>query len=120
MLAHGDKTQVMQHQGDVVTGSTAAVVVNVGRTVNSENCKPGKKLKEGGVWLRVPDEICPCDAEGRDRVLPGWELTVPVDDGSGMIAQQQGAATARKVVCEADAFELLGLPWHAPQDRNCP
>lgn len=49
----------------------------------------------------VPDEAPPLDPEGRERWPLGWQL-------------------GRRVETQQDLFELLGLPYREPADRDCP
>jgi hypothetical protein len=48
------------------------------------------------------------DAEKRDWWPPGWADTDGVWNG------------IQVVTCEADIFQLLGLPYADPSDRDCP
>lgn len=52
---------------------------------------------------RVPEEAPPVDSQSQEFWPKGWEQR-PV----------------KQVTCEADIFELLGLPFREPCERNCP
>lgn len=49
----------------------------------------------------VPEEGPPLNGDGDPEWPPGWS-----DD--------------RKLQHESDVFELMGLPYHPPHERNCP
>ena len=55
---------------------------------------------QGQAWL-VPSERPPRGRDGELAWPPGWHL-------------------GRTVATQDDIFELLGLPYRAPHDRNCP
>lgn len=57
--------------------------------------------KIGGQSFIIPDEHAPVDAAGEERWPPGW--------GPG-----------RRVETERDVFELLGIPYHEPHERDAP
>jgi DNA polymerase/3'-5' exonuclease PolX len=56
--------------------------------------------KDGRVWV-VPDEGPPLNRERKAEWPPGWDAS-------------------RRVKHESDIFELLGVPYHTPNERNCP
>ena len=72
--------------------------------------------------------VPPNDAEGKEWWPPGWTTTTTTttlpggeeEDGGG---GGRGGGTrwnGRTVQCEEDVFQLLGLPYRHPTDRDCP
>jgi len=63
----------------------------------------GQVPDDGAVELGLdPDPPAPSlDADGKDWWPVGWDET-------------------RVIVCERDVFELLGVPYKEPWDRDCP
>ena len=57
--------------------------------------------KDGNSAIVVPDEGPPLDRDGTPRWPPGWE-------------------SGRTVETEQDIFELLGVPYRPPHERNAP
>lgn len=57
--------------------------------------------KMDGESIMVPDEAPPLDRDGREHWPPGWR-------------------PGRQVETEADLFELLGIPYREPHERNAP
>lgn len=55
--------------------------------------------KSGGDVCLVPDEKSPLSHGGQERWPPGW--------GPG-----------RRVEAEGDVFDLLGIPYREPHERN--
>lgn len=67
------------------------------------SCAPVCRLvaKQGGrVWV-VPEEGPPLNRAGQPEWPPGWHRDRPVTH-------------------ERDVFELLRIPYHPPNERNCP
>lgn len=57
--------------------------------------------KDGKSAIVVPDEGPPLDRDGTPRWPPGW-------------------GPVRTVETEQDIFELLGVPYRPPHERNAP
>lgn len=61
---------------------------------------PSRLLRKvEGRSLLVPDEAAPTDRSGSERWPPGWH-------------------PGRRVQSQRDVFELLGLPYRHPQERD--
>ncbi|KAF6250979.1 hypothetical protein COO60DRAFT_1705216 [Scenedesmus sp. NREL 46B-D3] len=95
------------------------------------------------VVLSVPDEAPPTDRHGNEWWPPGWQpahasaaaaqagVSVGSEAGSGDAAVaargrtqlaalvESGPGSARSILREQDLFELLGVPYLEPNQRNC-
>ena len=63
----------------------------------------GQTPDDGSLELGLaPEPPAPSlDANGADWWPPGWDA-------------------GRQIECERDVFELLGVPYKEPRDRDCP
>ena len=77
-----------------------------------------------GGLVMVPDEGPPWNADQKEWWPPGWGDQGAQGSG-GSVAECGGGRGVgcrgkRVVMLEKDVFELLGLPWREPWQRNCP
>mgnify|MGYP001810706928 CR=1 FL=1 len=90
---------------------------------------------------RVPDDAPPLDRHGREYWPPGWgpgstgrggggggdasgehaaQQAPLVPGGSGKVATTGGGGRGKRAVrTQRDAFEVLGLPYREPWQRDC-
>ena len=63
------------------------------------------RLERCGMKPHPP--AAPLDSAGKEWWPPGW-------------ADEKGRWNGRVITCEADIFQLLGVPYKHPKDRDCP
>lgn len=87
--------------GSTEVGTSNTHLVGFSNLINAlVHCDRLVARHGGEAWV-VPNEGPPV---GKDRA-PAWP---------------PGWSAGREVKHESDIFELLGLPYHPPQERNCP
>lgn len=86
-------------------GRPLAIPINQPACTNPRNSAglPAYRLvrEAAGQVVLVPDEAPPLNRQGKEWWPPGW--------GPGRRAQSQ-----------RDVFELVGLPYREPWERDCP